>query len=101
MRLDFSAPIKALDGQPLMQDGKPVTLASVASGVLLMAFPDEGQTLSADEKIQRFRLAEKVVGGGERELKVEDIALIKKLVAKAYGPLVVGRVFDLIEPNSA
>ena len=27
----------------------------------------------------------------------EDVAAIKKLIAKAYGPLVVGRVFDILE----
>jgi hypothetical protein len=57
--------------------------------------------LAAEEKVKRFRLAEIAAKGGEREVKVEDAALIKALIGKAFAPLVVGRAYDIIEPPSA
>jgi hypothetical protein len=51
--------------------------------------------------VRRFRLAEIAARGGEREVKVEDVALIKQLLGKAFAPLVVGRAYDIIEPPSA
>jgi hypothetical protein len=48
--------------------------------------------------VRRFRLAEIVAKGGEREVKVEDVALIKTLIGKAFAPLVVGRAYDIVEP---
>jgi hypothetical protein len=57
--------------------------------------------LAAEEKVKRFRLAEIAAKGGEREVKVEDVALIKTLIGKAFAPLVVARAYDIIEPPSA
>lgn len=33
-------------------------------------------------------------------LTADEITLIKKLVAKAYNPLVVGRTWELLDPAS-
>jgi hypothetical protein len=52
-------------------------------------------------KVKRFRLAEVASKGGQQELAVEDVALLKQLIGKCFAPLVVGRAYDIIEPPSA
>jgi hypothetical protein len=34
-------------------------------------------------------------------MKVDDVALVKTLIGKAFAPLIVGRAYDIIEPPSA
>ena len=100
MKIDFSAVIKDLDGDPVKDGEKDATLGRVACTALLASYADE-QNLAAEDKVRRFRLAEIAAKGGEREVKVEDVALIKTLIGKAFAPLVVGRAYDSIEPPSA
>lgn len=100
MRIDFSAILLNLNDTPLMQppgaDGaaSPATLAWVASEALLRATDEK----DGQKKYALYALAMKVGGGGEHELKAEDVALIKVKIAEQFGPLVVGRSFDLLEP---
>jgi hypothetical protein len=97
MKIDFSAVIKDLDGDPVKDGEKDATLGRVACTALLASYADE-QNLAAEDKVRRFRLAEIAAKGGEREVKVEDVALIKQLIGKAFAPLVVARAYDIIEP---
>src|SRR5262245_40116210 len=100
MKIDFSAVIKDLDGEAVKDGEKDATLGRVACTALLASFADE-RNLPAEDKVRRFRLAEIAAKGGAREMKVEDVALMKKLIGKAFAPLVVGRAYDIIEPPSA
>jgi hypothetical protein len=99
MKIDFSAVIKDLDGDAVKDGEKDATLGRVACTALLATFADE-PNLSAEDKVKRFRLAEIASIAGEQEMKVDDVALLKKLIAKAFGPLVVARAYDIIEPPS-
>ena len=99
MKIDFSAAIKDFDGDAVKDGDKEATLGRVACTALLASYADE-QNLAAEDKVKRFRLAEIAAKGGEREVKVEDVALIKQLIGKAFAPLVVGRAYDIIEPPS-
>src|SRR6516164_2901594 len=100
MKIDFSAVIKDLDGDAVKDGEKDATLGRVACTALLVSYADE-QNLAAEDKVKRFRLAEIAANGGAQEMKVEDVALIKKLIGKAFAPLVVARAYDIIEPRSA
>ena len=97
MKIDFSAAIKDLDGGAVKDGEKDATLGRVACTALLASYADE-QNLAAEDKVKRFRLAEIAARGGEQEMKVEDVALIKTLIGKAFAPLIVGRAYDIIEP---
>lgn len=97
MRRDFTLPICNLNGEPINEDGKPVTLCTVALSALLASFPDE-QSLSGAEKVNRMQLALKInKRPREVDLTVEQLALLKTLIGKGFGPLAVGRAYELLE----
>lgn len=103
--VDFSTKFTQIDGTPFLDangkpDEKPATLGTVAVNALLANYPDE-QNLPADEKVKRFVLAEKIqVHPTDALINVDDIALIKKLIAKGYPTLVVGQAWRLLDPAS-
>lgn len=102
MALDFTQKITQLDGTDLKgPDGKPteLTLATVAETALNSSFEDE-RNLDGAEKVKRFLLSEKIEKG-QKDVTVsaDDIALIKKVVAKAYNPLIVGQAWRMLDPN--
>lgn len=98
MLIDFKKVILDLRGDPIkLPDGAELRLLTVCQESLLASFSDE-QGVPATEKVKRFELALKI---GETalpvEITIEEAAEIKKLVGKAYGSLVVGRAFALLE----
>lgn len=97
MQINFSAKILDLKGEVINDGADDLTLGSISCTALVSSYPDE-PNLPADEKVKRFRLAQVAVDGGVQEVKLEDIAALKKLIGRAFGPLVVGRAFDIIEP---
>ena len=104
VRFDFAASIKMLDGTVMRigdaEKGKALTLADVAENALLADYRDEAN-IDGVEKLKRWTLARKIE---ETKLSValsaEDIALIKRLVGKAYNPLVYGEMVQAIDPAS-
>ncbi len=88
-----------LMGQDILVDGQPLTLSKVAVNALVGSYQDE-QGISGDEKVKRWQLAMKIRGQEEIDLAAEDIALIKKLIGKAYGPVIVGQAFLLLEAKT-
>jgi len=97
--LDFTAVLTDLDNAPLVTDQIPLTLSKIATTALLTPFQDE-QNVSGEEKVRRFLLATKVREATDVQLTTEEVALIKKLIAKAYAPLIVGRAYQLLDPAS-
>lgn len=100
MKINFSAVLRNLDGEPLMRQSQmadaqaqPMTLANAACDALII--PDSQQQ-SGDEKAAQFALAMKIVKGGEVEITPEQATLIKKRIGAAFGPLVVGRAYELL-----
>lgn len=94
MKIDFEQQLKGL-GRPLMaQDGEtPLTLKSISIESLMAAFPDE--KISGEEKFKRYQLAQRISDGDE--VSVSEAAKIKDLIGKAYGPVVVGPAYELLE----
>lgn len=98
MKLDFAQNILTIYGEAIKSvDGKEnADLKHVCVEALMAVFPDE-KDLSGAKKLQRFRLAKKISVGGEVELEVEDVSLIKELVGKAFGPNIVGPAYEMLE----
>lgn len=99
MKVDFSAPILDLTGQKLVENDVKVTLGTIACTALTTLAPNE-QNISADVKIKRFQLALLAAKGGNQEITPEQFVEIKELVGKLFGPLVVGRVNEILDRST-
>jgi len=98
MQIDGKTPVPVESCEPLVPNKKcvPLTLKRVCTDVLITdRIP--GDSPNPDEKKQRFFLAMQIENG-KRVLTVEDIALLKKVIGLGYGPLVVGRTTELLDP---
>lgn len=98
MRRDLSLPLLDLAGNQMQGATGALTLGSVAQDALLGTYADEG-ALPGTEKFARYQLAQKLHGQDAVDLSAEEIALIKKLIGKAWSALVVGRAFDALEAD--
>lgn len=107
---DFSKVFLNDDGKPLCSveikdnadcpEGKALTLRMASRNALRANFPDE-RDISGDEKYRREELGQGLVGAGDIKLKAEDIALLKKLIAKLYNPVVVYQAWNILDPKEA
>lgn len=101
---DFRTFVKSFDGEPIKNGDKEIMIGELCVTAILANYDDE-KGLDGNEKVLRFKLANKIFDAvhslaGNVELEAEEISLIKKLVAKHYGPLVVGRVYECVDPPS-
>lgn len=99
MKIDFDALMKDFQNKVISEGGKNTTLAAVACTALSAQFADEAN-LAADEKYRRYKLGCKLADGGAVDLSVDEIAMLKKLIGRAFSPLIVGRSFDVLDPPS-
>lgn len=96
MKINFNKILKNFDNNDIVDDGKPVTLARISMNALMALFNDENM-LTGEDKVKRYQLALKINKDPCADLNVEELALIKKLIGKMYGTLIVGSAFALIE----
>lgn len=97
MLIDPLSPILDLNSKPLKKpDGSPFLLVDALHEVLQATFQDE-RDLSASDKVKRFDYALRLNAKLPVEFTIEEAAELKKLIGKGYGPLIVGRVFGIIE----
>lgn len=101
--LDFTQPILQLDGSPIQgADGKPqpdYTLEKVAEQALLGRFQDESSALG-DEMTKRYDLAQRIYNHkADVTLSVEELSLVKRLIGKAFPPLIVGQAWHMLDPS--
>ncbi|MCM2441200.1 hypothetical protein HGO34_15870 [Agrobacterium vitis] len=101
MKIDFTQKLLSLDGLPM--NGAPLgvegdtTLSHVAVAALMMTFPDE-QHLAGTAKFERYQLARRVHDVKEPvDLKVEEVALLKDLIGRAFSPSVIGPAYSLLD----
>ena len=78
--------------------GNNATAKGVIIEALLATYNDE-QNLSGEDKLKRFELALKIKNTNEVviELNTEEIVLIKKLVGRAFGTIIVGQTWKVLE----
>lgn len=99
MKINFNVEFKTLKGESLKdRDNKVLKLYDVCTTALL--FNDEKENIEGKEKVRRFKLAQKIYGVKEPiSIEVEDVALMKELVAKVYSTLIVGQAWELLESD--
>lgn len=100
-RLNFAQVLTGLDGKPIMDgagsSAKPLTLSTVAVYALEATLEEDRQS-SGEQKFQLDQLARKVYDNRDAVLTVDETALLKKRIGEAYGPLVVGAAWRLLDP---
>lgn len=78
-------------------DNKPFTLKAACFQSLGATFPDE-QNLSGEDKFKRFELYQKIKSTPDPvDLTAEEVALLKKLVGKGYGSIIMGQCWMALE----
>lgn len=105
MLIDTTKPIVTLDGDPIKEGDKDVTIGTVIVNALLaqhMGENNQAEQVSGSEKISRWELAGRVHNADAPiDLTVEEAAKIKKLVDKTYAaPLVYAQVARAIEASA-
>ena len=73
-----------------------VILRDLCIGALL-SVTNEDRGLSPKKKNQRFLLSMKLSGVDEVDITLEEAVLLKDCIGKLYGPLYVGRAYEIIE----
>ena len=109
MKIDVAQQLTELGGTPMVTgrqvcqvcgsvigESEPMTVRLAAVRALTAQYRDE-QDLAGDEKVTRFHLALRLTDESEPDLKAEEIVLIKSVVGKMYGPVVVGRMWSILD----
>lgn len=96
MRINVTQTITGYEGEELKEGEKAITYRAVFYQALNAQLPDE--TLTAEQKAQIYQLTTKLFKSNDVNIGVTEAALIKERVGKAYGPLIYGRVCDLLDP---
>lgn len=88
-------------GHPVLDNGEPVPVGEV----LINAANGGGKPEEdARTKTLRFRMAMRAAaaldGDGEMSVTADEVVLLRDGVARLYAPLVVGRVLEVLEPDT-
>jgi hypothetical protein len=90
--IDFTAAILTLDGKKIpttdAKDAPALTLGIVSENALFTNL-EEDKAASGETKNSIFALSMKIHG---------QKSLLKKRIGEAYGPLIVGRAYQLLDP---
>ncbi len=109
MKIDVTQTLKELDGKTPVEfaglrceacnqtvEAQAATLRLVCTSALVGQFRDEQGNLKEDEHVKRYALAMKIYNEDKPDLGSDDAVLIKRLVAKMRGPLIVAQVCQVL-----
>lgn len=98
MKLNVTQSVKEYDGTDIKD---PATQKPAALRLFLVnalnSNPEPGQPpLTAEKKERIYRISTKLWAGNEVDLTADERAFIVERVGEAFGPLLYGRVSDLV-----
>ncbi len=96
MKIDMTQKLHALNGEILKDGEKEVTLRDVCITALLNG---QEESHMGDQKARRWQIAKSVKENDAPDIMAEDVALIKQLAGKAFTPMVIGPMYELLEGN--
>lgn len=99
MRIDFSAPLVAYNGQPLAEGDTVLTLRMVACNALTTAIPNE--VLTGVQKVERVELARRIFRAeGDLIMTADEVVLLKQAVNALYlSPVLVAAAWEVLDPR--
>ncbi len=93
--MNLDTQIRDLDGKPF-QDGSTVKTAILQALVSVLPGDDKADR---KDKLVLFSLQQKVhAASGDTTFTAEEIAMIKDRVSRGYPALIMGRIFEVIDP---
>jgi hypothetical protein len=57
-----------------------------------------GDTLDGEERYRRYQLAIRIMSEDSPDLSAEEVAKLKRLIGLAFGAIVVGRAYEILDP---
>jgi len=100
MKLDMNCEILDLNGDPIPNaDGSPLTLRTIIIGATMNLSPEESNRLSGEQKLNNYQIASKAKNEDNPSFSLEEMNTIKTSVGKRFMPIVVGRVWGILEDN--
>jgi hypothetical protein len=94
MKVVWDTVLKDMKGEPIIERGKTLLLEHIAYESLILHNPQE--MMSAEDKLRQARLADKIVNGKASEIDKEQFDLIKSVIGKYQGPLILLAVEKLL-----
>jgi hypothetical protein len=94
MVIDVTQPILDLDGRALLRDGKSDVSFTIRDAMTRALLHTIGNGAEHDAKYVRYQLAVRVNVTDRPELTADEIRTVRDAVSAAYGPLVVGRIYE-------
>ena len=95
MTKDLDIPVYDLEGEQVIDrirgEDRPATIKNFVVNALALV---NGEQMSGEEKMQRYKLAMRLKEGGQQSFTPEEILLIKSVVAVMYPPVIVGQVYE-------
>lgn len=105
MKIKLNYVFKTLDGNPLKNQNKEFTFRQACENALLIerANPQTRQIIKpidGVEKMRRYGLAFQIHNAkSEIDISIEDIKLLKDLIADMGSPLIVGQAWNILDPR--
>jgi len=105
MEINFSQKIKQINGDTLVDSlngvEKDVTLGDVCFSALtnLLILKGKTEEINGEEKFKNGMLAAEIYKNKKMNLKVEQIANIKRRIGELYLPEVVVAAWNLLDPE--
>ncbi len=92
-KVEFGKLMLDFKGEPLKnQKGEVLTYKDVCQ----IALWESTEKDTGEDKYNAYKLSRKIDSSDEVELSTSEVDLIKIKIAKVYGTLVVGLVYDLV-----
>jgi len=99
MKINFNQKLKNFQGEVIKEttdkDSEDLTLKAVC--IIALTANIIGEQVNGKEKYKRWKLARRVEEEDKEDFTVEEIAKIKELIGKAFGVVVVGQAWEMLE----
>lgn len=106
MSIDFGAVLLNLSGTPMKEtlESEELTLGTACVNALLSQTTDaQGKTVSGTEKYKQADLAHKIYKAVMAKkslcLSINEVTMLKQITGTMYLPIVVKRIWDLLDPS--
>jgi len=97
MKVNVDLTLKNIDGSVLIdRNEKGEAVEAILKTALINAVLTPVEREKGVEKVRKFQLAQRLYAGGEVDLTLDDVKLLKERVGDVYSPLIVGQIYELL-----